>query len=406
MNQRAVMRFPISAGAAGLPACVAALRAVLHTDTAPLGLVPAGSAPHERAMAAAVEADAPVAGDEAGVILPTSGATGEPRGVVLGRAGLRAAARLSMTPIGPPGLWLAALPLTSIGGLMCVVRAAESEFDPVAWPGIGGAERFTPESFAATAQETVLQAQHLGVPAYTSLVPTQLTRVLRSGTATDALAGFRRVLVGGAALSPRTRAIAESRGIKIMTTYGATETCGGVIYDGAPLAEVDVTITEAGTIAVGGPTLALGYRFRPDLDREHFVDGRFLTADLGRWRDGHLDVLGRSDNVIKVGGVKVSTTAVTEALLSHPRVLDALTVAVPNAEWGLVPTAYVVLDDPIPEAALAAMREELSDLVSERCGRAARPREIVVGSELPQLPSGKAGIFGGKHPSGRDSRPT
>ena len=406
MNQRPVMRFPVPAGAAVLPAFVATLDAVLHGGAAPIGLVPAGSAPHERAMAAAVEADAPVAGDAAGVILATSGSTGEPRGVVLSRSALRAAARVSMIPIGPAGLWLSALPITSIGGLMSVVRSVEAGVEPVAWPGIGGAEQFTAESFAAVANETIQRAHSLGVPAYTSLVPTQLTRILRSVAATQTLADFDRVLVGGAALSPRTRAIAQDRGVKITATYGATETCGGVIYDGYPLTEVDVAITDAGTIAIGGPTLALGYRFRPDLDQEHFSDGRFLTADLGHWSHGRLEVLGRRDSMIKVGGVKVSTTGITEVLLTHPRVLDALTVAIPDAEWGLVPIVYVVPDDPIPDGALPAFQNELVELVGERHGRAARPRRILVGDTLPQLPSGKAGIFGGTHPVARDSRPT
>jgi O-succinylbenzoic acid--CoA ligase len=408
MNQRRVTRLPIAPGPSGVVALHESLRAVLTDDADPIGLVPISHDQHSRSMAAGVKADAPARGDEVGVILATSGSTGEPRGVLLSRAGIRAAVELGSPAIGPLGHWLTALPVTSVGGLMTVARAIVNGTDPIAWAGVGGAERFTAESFTLAAEAARQRAHSDGVQAYTSLVPTQLTRLLRSQAATDVLASFGKVLVGGAALPPRIRAMAQTHGIDIVTTYGATETCGGIVYDGVPLSEVQIDITGSGTIAIGGPTLALGYRFRPDLDDKHFVDGRFITADHGRWVQGQLEVTGRVDNVIKVGGVKVSTAAITESLLSHPRVLAALTVAVPDAEWGLVPVVYVVTDKPVPRApgALGQLKESLVQLVSGREGHAARPREVIITDALPELPSGKAGVFGGTHEVAKDTPTT
>jgi O-succinylbenzoic acid--CoA ligase len=381
-----------------------ALRDVLFDGGTPIAVVPAESAGihanHAAAMSAAVEADAPVSGDHAAVIMATSGSTGEPQGVVLPKDGLLTAGRLGAAALGSAGLWLTALPVTGIGGLLTVVRALLAGGDPLSWPGLGGASGFTPESFDEAARETLRRAKSDGVPAYVSLVPTQLTRIIGHPAALDTLAGFQAVVVGGASLAIRARSAAQSAGVRVVATYGATETCGGVVYDGKPLPGVEVEITDEGAIAIGGPTLALGYRLRPDLDKRRFQNGMFITSDLGELIDGSLRVLGRTDSTIKVGGVKVSMTGITEALLSHPRVIDAVTVAEPNAEWGLVPRAYVLPDrQTLPDTEdYAALVAELAHTVRSKLGRAATPRKITLTDLLPQLHSGKSGVAPGAKP--------
>lgn len=402
MNRSIATRVEVQPGTAGVDHLTSALREVLFSEGPPLALVPAAredaQSHYAAAMSAAVEANAPVPNQDVAVILPTSGSTGEPRGVLLSRAGLLAAGHLGAAALGSAGLWLTALPVTGIGGLLTVTRAVLAGGEPVAWPGVGGAESFRAESFGAVADETLRRANSDGVPAYVSLVPTQFARLLDHPDVLETLAGFGAVIVGGAAMARRASEVAESAGIPIVTTYGATETGGGVVYNGVPLPGVDVSLNDAGIISIGGPTLALGYRLRPDLDRARFVDDRFITSDLGRWVDDRLEVVGRTDSVIKVGGVKVSLTAITEALLCHVRVIDALTVAEPDPEWGLVPRSYIVADV-LPTPGTPEHEDLVADLmraVGDRLGRASTPRKITLTDNLPQLASGKAGIQPGR----------
>src|SRR5690606_38183799 len=117
--------------------------------------------------------------------------------------------------------------------------------------------------------------------AYASLVPTQLHRMVREPADAAALAGLRAVLVGGAGTDPALRAEAEAAGIRVVATYGVSETAGGCVYDGVPLDGVAVTLGPDGRIRLGGPTLFDGYLDDPALTAEVLVDGWYLTADAG-----------------------------------------------------------------------------------------------------------------------------
>ena len=75
----------------------------------------------------------------------------------------------------------------------------------------------------------------------------------------EALRSYAAVLVGGAALDPATRERALAAGVRVVTTYGMSETAGGCVYDGVPLDGVTVELDEDGRILLGGPTLASGY---------------------------------------------------------------------------------------------------------------------------------------------------
>ena len=160
---------------------------------------------------------------------------------------------------------------------------------------------------------------------YTALVPTQLRRLLDAGVD---LSAYDAVLVGGAALP-------FAAPPNVVRTYGMSETCGGCVYDGQPLAGVDVAIGEGGRISIGGPVVFAGYRLRPDLTAAALVDGRHLTQDLGAWTDdGRLEVIGRVDDVIVSGGVNVPAALVERVLSEHPLVGAVAVVGVPDDEWG------------------------------------------------------------------------
>ncbi len=404
MSRMTPRRLPVRPGPIGVSDVAQAMRRILHGEERPVAIAPAvlddsPSSHHAAALAAALRDDAPIDRDDAAVVMPTSGSTGEPHGVLLSTSALVAAADRGAATLGAPGLWLVAVPVTGIGGAIAVLRSVRSGHEPVALPSVGGAGPFLAEEFAQTARQVQQQAQQLGAPAYVSLVPTQLRRLVADGGAgLDALTGFGAVLVGGAAVRDEDRDAARARGIRLVETYGATETCGGVIYNGDPIPGVELRFIDPdsgvtgadgpGRIVIDGPTLALGYRLRPDLTEAAFHDDGFHSPDVGHRVPGGLAVDSRLDHIVKVGGVKVSLSAVSNALRSHPQVIDALTVAESDTEWGAVPTSFVVTD--ADESGGEQLRTELRALVADRLGRASQPRRIDLVERPPAGPDRQA----------------
>ncbi len=316
--------------------------------------------------------------DDVAVVVRTSGSTGEPRDVMLTAAALLTSAHASAERLGGTGTWLLALPVTHVAGLQVLVRSWLAGTAPVPVP----AGPFRAEGFTAAARRLV-------GPSYCSLVPTQLVRLLDDPDATEALTSFAAVLVGGAGAPDALLARAAAAGVRVVTTYGATETCGGAVYDGKPLDGVETALTGDGRIMLTGPVLARGYLERPDLDAQVLPvrEGRrwFVTSDLGRTgADGRLEVLGRADDVLVTGGAKVAPLAVERVLAGCPGVREVLVVGVPDPHWGQAVTVLVVPDGDGPPT-LASLRAHVVD----RLGAPAAPRRLVLLDALPLLGSGK-----------------
>ncbi|MFT4011311.1 MAG: AMP-binding protein [Nocardioidaceae bacterium] len=274
------------------------------------------------------------------LIIETSGSTGRPKRVVLSRAAMRASALATIDRLGGPGTWELNLPPTYVAGIQVLYRGLVAP----------------------------------GPRRYISLVPTQLVRRMDD----PGLREYDAVLVGGGPLDPAARARAEGNGITVVQTYGMSETCGGCVYDGVPLDGVAVKIDVAGEVRIAGPVLFDGYDGDPELT-EQVLDGGWLrTNDLGRIDDdGRLRILGRVDDVIISGGVKVPAVAVAELLRAHPEVRDVAVVGVPDPEWGERVVAVVVGDAPL---------DELRDLVDPREWA---PRAVVALDAIPLLGNGK-----------------
>jgi O-succinylbenzoic acid--CoA ligase len=244
--------------------------------------------------------------------------------------------------------------------------------------GIGGG--FRVRAFVEAASDVLMTDG----PHYTAMVPTQLTRVLAAGgDGLAALRAFDAVLLGGAATPGPLLVRAIDAGVRVVTTYGMTETAGGCVYDGVPLAGVRVRIGAGERIELAGPMLARGYRSGPSAA---FAGGWFRTEDLGRLhRDGSLEVLGRADDVINTGGLKVAAGAVERALGSVYGVAEVCVVGLPDPEWGELVAALVVpsfVDDPPPV-------EELRTAVRVALGPASVPKLIRLVDALPLHGVGK-----------------
>ncbi|WP_020417402.1 o-succinylbenzoate--CoA ligase [Amycolatopsis sp. ATCC 39116] len=334
-----------------------------------------GGDPKAAGLLAGMRPDEPVEPGTA-VIIATSGSTGEPKGVLLSAEALQASAAATHARLGGPGRWLLATPANYIGGLQVLVRSmlAGQPF-AVLPPGPFRAERF------AEAARPVLAGNG---PRYTAMVPTQLTRLLDAGgPGLDAAKAFDAIILGAAATTPALRARAKEAGVRIVPSYGMSETASGCVYDGVPLDGVDVRIADDGRILISGPVLTHGYRLRPDLTAAAFDGGWFRTGDRGQLRDGRLEVLGRLDDVINTGGVKVSAAAVERLITSLPGVRETCVVGLPDAEWGQVVAAAVVPEGEAPDV------DELRAAVRSAAGAAAVPKRVEFVTTLPLRGPGK-----------------
>jgi O-succinylbenzoic acid--CoA ligase len=345
----------------------AAVEAALD-GSRPLAVLPAGPPAVADAARAALRPDEPLESD-ADVAVVTSGSTGCPRAVLLSATALRASAAATLDRLGGPGSWLLALPASAIAGLQVLCRSALS--------GRRAAVLHRDEPLVAAAARLPRDDRR-----YTALVPTQLRRYL--DTESDALRTFDAVLVGGAGTDPALLARARVAGVRVVTTYGMTETAGGCVYDGRPLARVRVRVDDEG-VRLAGPVLALGYRLDPAATEAAFSGGWFRTRDAGSLdADGLLTVHGRLDDVVVSGGTNVAAPAVEEALREHPAVADAVVFGRPDTEWGQrVVAAVVPAPGAIPD--LATLRP----WVAERLGAAAAPRELHRIDAVPALHTGK-----------------
>ncbi|OLT43322.1 hypothetical protein BJF86_00490 [Serinicoccus sp. CNJ-927] len=265
-------------------------------------------------------------GEPDAVVVETSGSSGSPKRVRLGAAALRASGEATAQVLGGHGQWLLALPTAHVAGLQVLARSALAGTEPV--------ELHPAAPFTADALAEAVARMEPSTRRYASLVPTQLRRALAAERGARALRQLDAVLVGGAASDPGLLDAARDAGVRVVTTYGMSETCGGCVYDGTPLPGVEVDVDGEGRIRLGGPILADGYPEDPVLTQGRFVSdatGRwFVTDDRGAYRNGRLTVLGRVDDVVVTGGHKVEPRDVETALRALPQVLDASSSGCPT----------------------------------------------------------------------------
>ena len=314
--------------------------------------------------------------DDIALVISTSGSTGAPKQTMLSIDALAASSMATAMALRADGQWLVALPVHYIAGLQVLVRSLFAGTQPVF---MDLSSPFDAQKFT-TAAEAMTDRNR-----FTSLVPTQLHRLLQdpSPETLRVLRRFNAILLGGAPAGAPLLERAAGAGLKVVTTYGMSETCGGCVYDGVPLPGVEV-IRDQGRLWVAGDVLADGYLGQPDLtaDRFRFNSGRrwFRTDDTGTVNDGRVLVSGRLDDVIVSGGVKVSAPVVAEAIEVIPGVEHAVVLGLEDPEWGTRVSAAVVGSvDP----------ELVRDTVRRALGPAAVPKVVLLLEALPLLPGGK-----------------
>lgn len=445
-------------------------------------------APHEdtREVAANLARRIPAraSGRSVGVdmVLRTSGSTtGTGKLVGVSMDALVASARATHKRLGGPGIWVLALPAYHAAGVQVLVRAAvagthvfnaykEGGFDPqhlaqvidaacVAAADCDAGSSFDDDAVSSCAggvggeAEGALAADDSGraCPVYTSLVPTQLRRALDDEQLRGALARLDAVLIGGAAADAQLLEQAKAAGIRVVTTYGMSETCGGCVYDGQPLPGVSMDVDQAtGAIWLSGPMLATGYLGDEERTRRSFVSRPqagvgasgvggtasaaesaeagaagagteagatspgaeagaggpgagsdagageparrwFITSDRGHIVDGRLQVLGRLDDVIISGGIKVEPGPIEALLALNPLVSECAVVGLPDLQWGQVVTAVVVPASMpglgrVDEGAILA---QIRVYLEQKLSGAQCPKQVLLADALPYKGIGK-----------------
>ena len=398
------------------------------------------------AGAEGVEAEEPIA-----LVVGTSGSTGTPKRTALTGRALAASAAATENFFGSnsdaASQWLLALPAHYIAGAQVLARSVLAGTAPVIARSVTEPVHFSPEVFLQ-AVERMSSARR-----FISLVPTQLHKLLESADANpslgaeihEALGSFTGILLGGAPASADLLAASTALGLSTVTTYGSAETAGGCVYSGSVLPGVRVELVpeegmptapdiegkpaQVGRIWISGAHLASGYIGDAPRTAEHF----FTAADGTRWyrtddygllspanapdstahgpdstahdpdstahgNAPRLQVLGRSDDVLISGGVKISARAVATVLEEHPAVREACVIGLPDARWGTAIAAAVTL---VPSAGAAAaptenspaLNEELCTLLRARCaeklGAPAAPKQLSILPDFPLTSTGK-----------------
>ena len=375
------------------------------------------------------------------LVVGTSGSTGSPKQTALSVRALRASARaterfFAVCPSSgsakqrrvvseDPAQWLLALPAHYVAGAQVLARSVLAGTTPVVAASITDGVSFTPEVFLNAAERLSCARRFI------SLVPTQVHKLLEAAEASpalgseiyDALGQFTGILLGGAPASASLLAAARELGLNVVTTYGSAETAGGCVYSGVALPGVRLRVVPedagladspvvagaeaAGRIWLGGEHLASGYLGDSARTASHFfVDAHgcrwYRTDDYGSFvppvpstpeDDGALalSVLGRSDDVIITGGVKVSSHAVAAVLESHPAVREAAVAGVPDARWGAAVIAAVTLRN-LPEhygADAAETAGQLQQLCGAQLGAAGVPKVVRIVPDFPATSTGK-----------------
>ena len=337
----------------------------------------------------------------------TSGTSAEPKGVMLTHrniylhalnAGLAMhtgndSVELHTIPLFHANGWGVAHFLTLVGGKHVMIQ----KFDP-------------PEVFRLIEAERVQ---------YCSLVPAMATALVNCPERSKYdLSSLKRISIGGAASSPTLiREVEQELGCTCFSGYGLTETAPvltisprkpdvqwegeqryiGQSMTGYAIPGVELRVVDAkdqdvprdgvsiGEIIARSDGVLEGYWKQPQATAEVLRGGWFYTGDMATWNeDGYILIVDRKKDIIVSGGENVSSLEVEKILLSHPAVLEAAVLPVPDPVWGEVPKALVVL-----KPNLQASETELLGHCRARLAHYKCPRSVEFLERLPRTGTGK-----------------
>ena len=303
----------------------------------------------------------PIPADRPATTVFTSGSSGEPKGAQhsYGNHYHAAQAANRNMPLVPDDRWLLSLGLHHVAGIAILFRCMVAG-TAVAVPDDG---------------DSLVESIERHDVTHLSLVSTQLYRLLGDDAARNPLARLKAILLGGGPI-PQTlvkRALAWEW--PIHTSYGLTETAAQIaatepgapldtlLTSGRPLEPETIRTAADGEILVCGGGLFQGYLRDGRVERPDVGDGWFPTGDLGLFdAEGRLHVSGRKDSRFVCGGENVQPERIEQALCRVPGVVAALVVPLEDAEFGLIPVAFLRMDAsaiPDPDTLRARLADKL-----------------------------------------------
>ena len=322
-------------------------------------------------------------------VILTSGTTGAPRGAARSGAGIDdAVSFLSLIPLHTGEVTVIASPVFHAWGLGHLSLAM------VLGSTVVLRRRFDVAQVLADIE------QHRATTLV--VVPVMLEKLLAADLASYDLSSLRIIASSGSALPGElaTRTL-EAFGPVLYNLYGSTEVAYAAVATPEDLAadprtagkapqgvtlrvvgddDQDMPAGEPGRIFVGSGMAFSGYTDGSDKDR---LGDLIATGDLGILdAAGRLTVLGRTDDMVVIGGENVYVGQVEDALLAHPRVQEAAVVGVDDASYGIKLVAHVVVQGDVEDA-------DLQSWVKDKLARFAVPREVVRHDELPRNSTGK-----------------
>ncbi|MDF2096207.1 AMP-binding protein [Aquibaculum arenosum] len=345
--------------------------------------------------------------DDLAWLFYTSGTTGRPKGAMLSHGNLLAMTACYLADvdaIAPQDTILHAAPMSHGSGLYLVPHVA------------AGACNLVPESGGFDAEEVLdLLQHHHGVTAF--FAPTMIRRLVEHpATAAADLSNLKTIVYGGAPMyvADVERALGVL-GNRLAQIYGQGESpmCitalpkhlyadrthprwreriasagqAQLLMEVAVVGEGDRPLPpgESGEVIVRGPAVMQGYWADAEATAATLAGGWLHTGDLGALdEDGFLTLMDRSKDVIISGGSNIYPREVEEVLLRHPGVAECSVIGAPDADWGEITVAFVVMRggaEPDPQA--------LDRLCLEEIARFKRPKHYRFIDALPKSNYGK-----------------
>ena len=344
-------------------------------------------------------ADEVMAADDPGMIMYTSGTTGHPKGAVLSHANItwNSLNVLVDTDLASDEITLVTAPLfhTAALNMTCLPTLLK-----------GGRVVIEP-GFEAERMLDLIESQ--GVTCLFG-VPTMFAAVAESPRWESAdLSSVRILMCGG---SPVPKALIDTylrRGLSFIQGYGMTEASPGTLLldremsavkagsAGVPHFFTDVRLVrsdptgeadvgEPGEILVHGPHVMRGYYGLPDATADALLAGGwFRSGDVGvRDEDGYVSIVDRVKDMIISGGENVYPAEVENALYDHPDVAECAVIGMPDARWGEVGKAVVVL-----RTGASTDPQGLLDHLASRLAKYKVPKAVEFRTALPRTASGK-----------------